>query len=155
MARGKRKRGPPRRRRRSRFDTKPTPAIAPLSTVRHGHPAIRAFPEFTADVNWVDSKSQAQHSHTSTARVAGGSPLVVARGRASIGEGRCGIELIPDLWDKRPRIPPSRSSSRKTPNESALATSLPARRVSGNWRWLRPPVPTTNARSPRSLSGCP
>jgi hypothetical protein len=36
------RRGSPRRRRRSRFDTRPTPATAPVSTVRHGHPAIRA-----------------------------------------------------------------------------------------------------------------
>jgi hypothetical protein len=36
------RRGSPRRRRRACFDTRPTPATAQMSTVRHGHPAIRA-----------------------------------------------------------------------------------------------------------------
>ena len=35
-------RGLPQRRRRTRFDNRPTPAKARASTVRHGHPVIRA-----------------------------------------------------------------------------------------------------------------
>jgi hypothetical protein len=51
-------RGSPRRRRRARFDTSPTPATALMSTVRHGHPAIRVLHSVTTRERlWLSPRS--------------------------------------------------------------------------------------------------
>jgi hypothetical protein len=62
-------RGSPRRWRGARFDTRPTPATALMSTVRHGHPAIRAAPPHCiALVNSSTSPEHARETRCPTAR---------------------------------------------------------------------------------------
>ena len=60
---GRGRRGPPQRRRRTRFDNRPTPAEARVSTVRHGHPAIRAWPGCRTDRCGIRPPRSTLHQH--------------------------------------------------------------------------------------------
>jgi hypothetical protein len=78
--------GSPRRRRRSHFDTIPTPAMAQSSTVRYGSPAIRAPASYRVAVRAGRSGAMGFGRHSDTSR---SSQTQILRRKCHVEEAGC------------------------------------------------------------------